>query len=397
MKPPAPKVLHVIDRLDRGGVESWLMNVMRGSDRSVLPMDVCLLTRDSSPCDYEEEFVRLGGRVIRCPRGEKPWSFGRRFRRVLRHGQYDVLHSHVHLFSGYLLRLAAAENVPTRIAHSHSDTRILHKAATLPRRAYERLMRRWLQYHATHGLACGDFAARAMFGEDWRSDPRWRLLSYGIDLAPFRTRDREGIRQQLGLTDAQLAIVHVGRLVEVKNHAFLLEVADVLRKLRPDFRMFFVGDGALRADIERGITERNLAGWVRCVGARSDVPQLLAGFDLFVLPSHYEGFPVSVIEAQAAGLPSILSGNISPEVNVIPGMVRHVDLTRGAEAWARACLEMSDQRQRWTPSFLDHLAVAGFSAEASLNLLVQTYNGLVNNNAAGPDRVPPFVRTRELS
>lgn len=388
MSSAAPKVLHVIGRLNTGGVEMLLMNLARSSNRAEFPMEICVTNPSLEPGSLEREFQHLGGVIHRCPWENNLLTFSRRFRELLRRGNYDVLHSHIHLFSGYLLRLAALEGIPGRIAHSHT----VEPAQTFKRKIYTALMRKWISDYATLGVACSDPAGQDLFGDEWSHDPRWRILWGGIDLSPFLTRDRDGVRRELGLSDQQLAVAHVGRIAPVKNHHFLIEIASVLRRLRPDFRMFLIGDGPLRNEIETQIDQLGLAGHVTMLGMRSDIARLLPAFDLFVMPSLFEGFGISFIEAQAAGLPSLLSTAITAEAGVFEGMSKHLELSAGPVAWAEACLAMAARRKPWTPATLARLSDRGYSVDACRNALVRTYRA-----AMGEAFIPDHFSTSAVA
>lgn len=333
------RILHVVGALNRGGVETWLMHVLRHIDRDRFRFD--FLTHTEQPAAYDDEARALGARLIPCLRPARPLAYGRNFKRILReHGPYDVLHSHVHHFSGYTLRLAAQAGVPLRIAHSHSDTAAHESQARPARRAYLALMERWVRQHATAGLAASGQAAAALYGPDWQRDPRYRLLYCGIDPAPFHApADRAACRAEFGLAADALVIGHVGSFKPVKNHAFLVEIAAEVVRREPRARFLLVGDGPLRPDIERRVQAAGLSDYVVFAGLRGDVPRLLRGaLDVFLLPSLYEGLPVAGLEAQAAGLPLVLSDTITAEADVIPELVRHLALAAPAPAWAGALL-----------------------------------------------------------
>jgi glycosyltransferase involved in cell wall biosynthesis len=315
------------------------MHVLRHIDRDRFRFD--FLTHTEEPAAYDDEARALGARIIPCLHPSQPLAYGRRFKRILRvHGSYDVVHSHVHHFSGYTLRLAAQAGVPMRIAHSHSDTAAHESAARPARRAYLAIMERWIQQYATAGLAASEQAAAALYGLNWKQDPRWRTLYCAIDLAPFRAPvDSAACRAELGIPADALVIGHVGRFVPVKTHAFLIEIAAEIMQREPRARFLLVGDGPLRPDIERSVQAAGLGKHVVFAGLRGDVPRLMCGaMDVFLMPSLYEGLPVVGLEAQAAGLPLVLSDTITSEADVIPALVRHISLTQPASVWADAVL-----------------------------------------------------------
>jgi len=199
------RVLHVLGQLNRGGVETWLMNVLRSIDRSAFRMD--FLVQRTEPGAYDDEARQLGSDVIPCPAPD-PLTFARNFRRVLRQrGPYDVVHSHVHAYSGWVLRLAAKEGVPVRIAHSHTDRSNVESERTLRRRAYRALMGHLIRRHATAGIGISEAATSSFYGQGWRRDPRWRVLYYGMDFSRIRgPHDRAAIRAELGLPPDAMVI-----------------------------------------------------------------------------------------------------------------------------------------------------------------------------------------------
>ena len=371
------RILHVVGALNRGGVETWLMHVLRHIDRDRFHFD--FLSHTTQPAAYDDEVRALGARIIPCLSPAQPLQYGRSFKRILReHGPYDVLHSHVHHFSGYTLRLAAQAGVPARIAHSHSDTVVAESAASPARRVYLALMERWVHKYATVGLAASARAGAALFGPAWEQNQRLRLLYYGIDLAPFRAPvDPAACRAELGLPPDALVIGHVGSFKPVKNHAFLIEIAAEVVQREPRARFLLVGDGPLRPDIERQVQAAGLGDHVVFAGLRPDVPRLLRGaLNLFVMPSHYEGLPIASIEAQAAGLPVMLSDAITTEADVIPELVRHLPLTAPVSAWADALLAALAQPSPAAPAAaLAQIAASPFSIEQSVRALEAVYRG----------------------
>lgn len=334
-----PRILHVVGAMNRAGVETWLMQVLRRMERDRFPMH--FLVHVNEPAAYDEEIQALGSRVIPCLRPSRPWLYARNFMRALeQHGPYDVIHSHVHHYSGWVLRLARRAGVPLRIAHSHLDTRLEDARAGPLRRVYLLLMRRWIRRHATCGLAASRQAAESLFGSSWRQDSRWRILHCGIDLVPFRTSpDRQAVREDLGLPAGAPVLGHVGRFEEQKNHAFLLQIAAELARREPRARWLLVGEGPLLARIEQDASSIGIRDKILFAGSRPDVPLLLCGgMDAFVFPSRYEGLGLALVEAQAAGLPCIVSDVVPEEADLVPPLVQRLSLAQPVADWAAAAL-----------------------------------------------------------
>ena len=212
--------------------------------------------------------------------------------------------------------------MPVRIAHSHLDSRTDDVAGSWPRRLYLGLMRRWIGKHATVRLAASRQAGEALFG----SAMPWQVLYCSVDFDPFESpADRASVLAEIGLPPESIAICHVGRFVEQKNHAFLIRIAAEYFAREPRARLVLIGDGPLRpATIEEIVREFGIGDRVRFLGSRPDVPRILTAMDAFLLPSRFEGLPLVGMEAQAAGLPTIVSDAVTPEVDIVPGLVERI-------------------------------------------------------------------------
>jgi glycosyltransferase involved in cell wall biosynthesis len=333
------RILHVVHVMNRGGIETWLLDILRQIDRESFQMDFMVHT--AQPGAYSEEFRTLGSRIIPCLDLSRPWLYAANFKQILReYGPFDVVHSHVHHFSGYVLRLAKQAGVTIRIAHSHTDTSQLPANKGLYRRFYLALMKWWIARYATTGLACSRQAAVDLFGSAWQSDSRWQLLYCGIDLNLFRDNiDSVAVRSELGIPADAFVIGHVGRFHEQKNHSFLLDIAAEVARREPRMCLLLVGDGSLRRNIEDKIAQMGLTNHVIFAGSRPDVQKLMQGaMDIFLLPSLYEGLPLVLLEAQAAGLSCVFSDVVTEEADVVKPLLRRVGLSQSASKWAEVLL-----------------------------------------------------------
>jgi glycosyltransferase involved in cell wall biosynthesis len=272
-----------------------------------------------------------------------------------------------------VLAVAAATGVPVRIAHIHNDRG--GEPASAVRRGYRRLMRASILRFATHGFAPSAGAARFLFGARWRADRRWRVQPYGLDLAPFRRApERARLRAELGIPADALVVGHVGRFDPQKNHALLLRILG--RWLALDARGFalLVGDGPLRAKIMATAGQDGIARRVAFAGMRADVPDLmLAAMDAFVFPSRYEGLGLALIEAQAAGLPCVVSNAVPPEAAVLPDRVWRVALDAPLCEWVAAIGAALDQgRDACAAARLERSA---YAIDASIATYAAAYDG----------------------
>jgi glycosyltransferase involved in cell wall biosynthesis len=274
-----------------------------------------------------------------------------------------------------ILALAAASGVPVRIAHSHNDTRPVSSGLGLRRSAYVFGMTRLIDWFATRRVACSDMAGDDLFRPGWKASPGASVLYYSINLDPFRKpASRSAMRSALGIDPTAFVVGHVGRFDVQKNHGFLLDVARALVNVRPDTVLLLVGDGPLRAEIEAGVKARGLERHVVLAGVRGDVPAILTGaFDVMVFPSLHEGLPVVGLEAQAAGVPLIMSDSISAEVIAAPSLVRSVSLSRAPQEWAQVIVEHHAQVRRTPGAPLGGLENGPFDIACSLRKLEEMY------------------------
>ena len=364
------RILHALGTLNPGGVETWLLNILKCMDRDRLQFDFC--TFGPQPGLFDTQVERLGARILRFQKSRNPWSFASGFRRLLREGNYNVVHSHVYLFSGALLRWAQAEGIPIRIAHSHRSRD--DRPGTPARRCYRRVMKSWIRRHATHGLAASRPAA-ALFGEDWEADSRFRVLYYGIDASSFHVPiDRDQLRIELGVPVDAPVVGHVGRFVPPKNHRIVLEIAGEILKRRPEVHFLLVGDGPLRPEIEAKARAMGLSANIHFAGTRIDVPRLLCGgMDAFVFPSLQEGFGLSVLEAQAVGLSCVVSDAVPQDVVLSRESVKFLQLSAPVSDWAAEVIRGLDAPRPQLAFALDNVAQSRFSIQQSVRELTSIY------------------------
>jgi len=378
------RILHVVGGMNRGGIETWLMHVLRHIDRDRFQMD--FLVHTAEPCAYDDEVYAIGSKIIHCLNLSQPWIYAANFRRILHEcGPYDIVHSHVHHFSGYVLYLAKQAGIPVRIAHSHNDTSAVEAKAVWHRRLYLALTKNWIARYATMGLGCSHKAVANLFGSDWQSDPRWRVLYCGINLTPFQKQvNSDSLRAELGIPTDAFVIGHVGRFAEQKNHVFLLEIAAEVAKREPKMRLLLLGEGSLRSDIEQKVLQMGLSDRVIFAGIRPDVPEIMGSIiDIFLFPSLHEGLGLVLIEAQAAGLPCIFSSVVPDEADVVKPLVRRLSLSQPASEWAEGVLTQRDAGSTITKS--DALALvetSPFNIETSVKQLESIYQAQFNSEAS---------------
>ena len=334
--------------------------------------DYCLLGPEIGL--YADQFEKYGSRVLRCPLRPSAF-FAPRFYRLLRRGGYEVVHSHVHHFSGFVLGLAKGAGVPVRVAHSHNA----HDGQpdTLTRRLYRNAMLGLLSRSMTAALACSETAAAWLPGGEGKAVS---LLPYGIDLERFRRLhpDRGRLRREFRIPAGAPVVGYVGRLEPQKNPFFLLDVIAEASQSIPQAYFVIVGDGRLRARLEQLAEQRGLGARVRFAGQRRDVAQLMVGlFDAFVLPSLWEGLPLAALEAQAAGIPTLVSDRVTDEIGVLPQISYRAPLEAGAAAWARKLGEMLEARRLSSAEASSALEALNLDVACSCRRLTGLYDELI--------------------
>ena len=333
------RVLLVVGAMNRGGIETWLMDVARALD----PADVELtfLEHVEEECDFDAEIRRLGHRVAVCRSPRSPVGYTRRLRGILRReGPFDAVHSFVSTFSALPLAVAAASGVPVRVAHSQTDRRAVLAGSGPVRRTYSRLASAALLRVMTAGVACSAEASLFLFRRSPGPESRIRLVPNGIDITRFR--DVPGrLRADLALPEDRLLVGHVGRFVPVKNQHLLVDVARVWADREDAVHLVLVGDGPDRSDVAAAVARAGLDDVVTLTGARDDIPSVMADLDVLVLPSRYEGAPITLVEAQASGVPCVVSAAVSTASDIVPGLLSRMPAGAGAEGWATRVLEVA--------------------------------------------------------
>lgn len=336
------RVLHIFGRMNRGGAETFIMHVYRHIDRSKIQFDFAV--HSDQPGHYDGEIRGLGGRIFVLPRPRLAVlpAYKRALARVLREkGPFAAVHSHVHFYSGIPLAIATSAGIPLRIAHSHTHNTSDGKKSALSRRLYRWCMRRQIFCYATHMLGCSRPASEALYGPKCWQDERVQVVHNGIDHTPFESLPiaQNTLRRKCGLPEDGHIIGHVGRFDVPKNHTFLIEIFESLLGRLPTARLVLVGDGPLRTEIEKRVKSKGLEDRVLFLGVRADVPEIMGCLDVFLFPSLYEGLGIVLIEAQAAGIPCVVSDVISDEADLGIGLLHPVSLNAGPNIWVDYVLQ----------------------------------------------------------
>jgi glycosyltransferase involved in cell wall biosynthesis len=207
------------------------------------------------------------------------------------------------------------------------------------KRLYRSLLRLSLTHNMTHGIAVSEAAAQDLFGPNYSADARVRIVPCAIDYAAFRAKpDRLRVRAELGIAPHAKVVGHIGRFEPQKNHELLIEAFAIAATHDPHLHLLLVGDGSLRSWVEQRLTDLGLQRRATSAGLRSDVPRMLAAMDAFAFPSIHEGLGLVLIEAQASGLPMVVSATIPRDALISNHWIKLLEPSDAAP-WAAAMLE----------------------------------------------------------
>lgn len=339
------RVLHVVVNMNRGGAETLIMNLYRNIDRTKIQFDFLTCKKGI----FDEEIESLDGRLHRIPYITEggPFKYNKALENFFKtHPEYKIVHSHLDKMSGLVLHSAKRAGVPIRIAHSHNT----RSEGNLLAKGIKWFAGNLILQKATDYLACSKAASQWLFKQ--RSNQTF-ILKNSIDLHTFKSTlgIREKIREQYNIKKDHFVIGHVGRFCHQKNHDFLIDIFFNVLRINPDAILVLVGEGPLKDKVRRKAANMGLLNNVLFLGIKENIQEILQAFDCMVFPSHHEGLPVTLIEAQSVGLPCLISDRITNEVDVEANLIKYESLEKAPVIWALKAL-LLDGSIKDTSSFI---------------------------------------------
>lgn len=323
------RILHVIGQMNRGGAESMIMNIYRKIDKDKIQFDFVVHTDDI--CAFDEEILTLGGKIYRCPRfkGTNILTYKKFWNEFFKkHKEYKIIHGHIGSSAAIYLNIAQKYGLFT-IAHSHSAG-----FGDGTKGAMYRLFSYPTRFIADYFFACSQNAGESRYGKKVTEEKsKFSVLNNAIDVDKyvFSESIRNKKAKELNL-QGKFVIGHVGRFDKAKNQSYLIDVFKLISEKNENAVLLLVGDGVLKQSIVEKVKKYNLSDKVIFTGVRNDVNELMQVMDVFVFPSIYEGLPVTIIEAQASGLPCLISDTITNEVCVTQ-LVEKVSINMNHQEW----------------------------------------------------------------
>lgn len=329
------KIIHAFGVLNRAGAEQRTLDLIKHIDKNKYLCDIISVSEIKG--DLEDDFIKLGCKLFHL---KKNSSFNKNLREILRRGEYDVFHSHVHYLSGYLLKIAEQEGIGKRITHFRGP--IDYRKNTFIRKIIRKIFRYWINKYSTNIIAVSEYTLQKAWRKDWQKDGRCSYIYNGLDIT-IQKSNRNEICNELHLPTSAKIIIHIGRMQPEKNHLRLLDIFHALAQTRDDVFLLLVGKGdeIIANEINHKIKMLNISNSVRVLGLRSDVMDLLNNSDLLLFPSISEGLPGVVLEACAVGTP-VLASNIDSisEIAQYFNSVTTKSLSMTNEEWAKTASDL---------------------------------------------------------
>ncbi|UYO99175.1 glycosyltransferase [Oceanotoga sp. DSM 15011] len=363
------RILHVLGALNRGGAESMVMNLYRNMDRSKIQFDFVIHTDED--CDFNNEIRDLGGKIFSVPRynGKNHFIYKKAWNDFFsKHSEYRIVHGHMRSTASIYLKIAKKYGLMT-VSHSHSTS----SRGNFIEKKVKDIMQYPIRNIADYLFSCSDDSGKWLFGENVIKRNNYKVIKNAIetDKYIFDENKRNFFRNSLDLKD-KFVIGHVGSFTEPKNHDFLIDVFFEVLKKKSNSVLLLLGDGKLKNNILKKAENLNILNKIFFIGVVSNVYDYMQAMDVFVFPSLWEGLPVTVVEAQASGLPCIVSDNVTKEVFITPNIISE-SLMKGSEYWADKILSFWNHERKNMKKYVEN---SGFDIKDSVKELYDFYKNL---------------------
>ncbi len=347
--------------LDLGGISSYMINYFRHIDKSICHIDFAV--HGDQKGVYDDEIENAGSVIYHLPIKSQDY-FGniKALKKVLKEGNYDIVHSHLDAGSYHILKVAKQCGVPVRIAHSHSINHLTENKLKIFINDY---YRKNIKKTATHLMACSKDAGKWLFGKNSDFD----VVRNAIELNKFifSEKNRQEVRRMLNIKNDHIIIGHIGVFDTQKNHTFLMDVFSEVLKKNNNYRLICVGDGPLKNEIEAKAKKLGIYDYVYFTGYTNHIEKYYSAFDIFLLPSLFEGLGIVAVEAQVSGLPCILSNQVPSEAQLLPNVLY---LSFEKEHWIDSILSVTANR---TIDTLNYALAMHYEIAQEAHILQNTY------------------------
>ena len=321
------RILHIVQKMEAGGIQAFLMNLYRNIDRNKIQFDFLVEYEEKE--FYDDEIISLGGRIYytNFRKTLNVIKFKKTLSNILKeHPEYKIVHIHATAIGKICTDVARKSGVKTIIAHTHSNS------AVKDWKYYPKILLRKLYTHGpTDFFACSEDAGKYTF-----KNKKFTVIYNAIDIDKFLFKQevRESFRKELNIED-KFVIGNIGRLHKEKNQSFLIDIFYEIQKKKENAILLIVGKGPLKNELAEKVRSLGIDNKVYFLEDRKDIERIYQGIDVFVLPSFYEGLGIVAIEAQASGLPVIASTGVAKEANITDN-IQNIDLSEPIDVWVEA-------------------------------------------------------------
>lgn len=366
------RVLQVIGSLNNGGSQSMIMQLYRNLDRSKIQFDFVIFKKDE--LFYKDEIEKLGGKIYTLPEYKiyNHFKYKKAWKDFLKqHPEYKIIHSHVRSTASIYFKIAKKMGLTT-IAHSHS---------TSSGKGLKAIVKTILQYNlrnvADYCMGCSKTANIWLYGEKVANSNKAYVFKNSIDIDKFLFNNeiRNKIKNEYKIKDDEIVIGHVGRFFTVKNHEFLIDIYSEILKKKEKSKLLLVGDGELRKKIEEKVKLLGIENHVIFTGNQKNVYEIMQAMDIFIMPSIYEGFPVTLVEAQATGLRCLITDNITNEV-CITNLVEKEALKNSEAIWAEHAIKMLKENAKRC-EYNQIVKKSGYDIKENTKILEEIYERIM--------------------
>lgn len=368
------RILQVVSSLSAGGAETMIMNIYKNINRQKVMFDF-LIFGDIEGF-YSRDITSLGGKIfsIKPVRETGIILYLYNLINIIKeNGPYDVVHAHIDYLSGLVALAARLAGVKKRICHSHNTEALTYKGSLSKVALF--VIRKLINYNATDLFACGKDSAIFMFGK--KATTKVKIVNNAIDLnlfcSPLSQNEKENFFNEIGIKKGSKIIGNISRFVEQKNHKRIIDIYSSIVSKSSNYELVLVGDGKLRAETERYVEMLELKERVHFLGLRKDVHSIIKLFDVFLLPSLFEGFPVTLIEAQAAGINCVVSDVITKDVDLGLGLVHFISLDNDNDTWAKKIISLENKNKIDFALCKKVVSEKGFDIYKNIDTMYQAY------------------------
>jgi glycosyltransferase EpsF len=363
------RILQVFASLNVGGAECRMMDVYRILDKEKIQFDFITMSNDNQ--FFEKEIRSYDGRIYKIgnPRENGLFSNLRALISIMKMNNYSAVHAHTSYHCGIVSLAAKIAGIKIRISHGRTTGTIQQGLLS---NMYITIGRFLIKMFTTDRLCISKDAGEYLFGKKGMLTGNASILPNAINLKEYENINSVDEDLKRNLTDS-IVIGHIGRFSKMKNHQFLIDVFKQLSTFDRKYKLLLVGDGTLKEEIEKKVYEHSLNEFVIFTGQRRDVPFLLSEIDVFIMPSIYEGLGGVVIEAQAAGIPCIISDNLPKEIDLDLGLITRVSLEAPIELWVKKVAQLAGFKVKDRDLIRSKFYEKSYTVEQEVDFLLDIY------------------------